>query len=185
MIAILDVDYRDSGAVAAAVLADDWTDAVAAHEVVAHIPVVAEYVPGEFFRRELPCLLAVLAQCAVRPDACVIDGYVWLGPDRPGLGARLFEALGGSTPIVGVAKSCFRSAEPVATTVLRAGSRQPLWVTAVGMDLAAAATAVRSMHGPHRVPKLLKAADRLARDAPTPARSANSPDSGCDSPATK
>jgi deoxyribonuclease V len=168
MIAILDVDYRDCGAMAAAVLAPGWTDAVPAAEVVAHIPAVEEYVPGEFFRRELPCLLTVLDRCPVRPAVCVIDGYVWLEPDRPGLGARLFEALGGSVPVVGVAKSCFRSAGPVAAQVLRAKSRQPLWVTAVGIDLAAAAEAVRSMHGPHRLPTLLKRADQLARTAPVP-----------------
>jgi deoxyribonuclease V len=168
LIAILDVDYRDPGAVAAAVLAADWSDPDPAQLLVAHLPVVAEYVPGEFFRRELPCLLTILAACQARPHVCVIDGYVWLGPDRPGLGARLFEALGGSVPVVGIAKSCFRSAGPVAAQVLRAKSRQPLWVTAVGIDLAAAAEAVRSMHGPHRLPTLLKRADQLARTAPVP-----------------
>jgi deoxyribonuclease V len=163
VIAILDVDYRDSGAVAAAVLAANWPDAVTAAEVVAHIPTVEEYVPGEFFRRELPCLLSVLDQCPVRPDVCVIDGYVWLGPDRAGLGARLFEALGRSVPVIGVGKTSFRSAAPVAAKVLRPKSRQPLWITAVGTELAPAAEAVRSMHGDYRLPTLLRRADRLAR----------------------
>jgi deoxyribonuclease V len=166
VIAILDVDYRGAGAVAAAVLAADWTDAVPAAEVVAQIPVAEAYVPGEFFRRELPCLLAVLDRCPVRPTLCVIDGFVWLGPGRRGLGARVFEALGGSVPVVGVGKTAFRSAEPVAARVCRAKSRQPLWVTAAGMELAPAAEAVRSMHGLHRLPTLLKRADRLARTAP-------------------
>ena len=60
MIAFLDVDYRDSGAIAAGVLAHDWADPTPAAEVVALIPEVADYVPGEFYRRELPCLLTVL-----------------------------------------------------------------------------------------------------------------------------
>jgi deoxyinosine 3'endonuclease (endonuclease V) len=42
LIAILDVDYRGRGAVAAAVLAADWTDAASVAEVVAHIPAVEE-----------------------------------------------------------------------------------------------------------------------------------------------
>ncbi|HVK14229.1 MAG TPA: endonuclease V [Gemmataceae bacterium] len=165
MIAFLDVDYRDAGAVAAAVLACDWADAAPAAEVVAHIPVVAEYVPGEFYRRELPCLLAVLDRCPQPPDVLVVDGYVWLGPDRPGLGARLFEALGRRTPVVGVGKTCFRSAAGVATPVYRAGSNQALWVTAAGLDPAAAAVAVRDMHGPHRLPTLIKRVDHLCRNA--------------------
>lgn len=165
MIAFLDVDYRDNGAVAAAVLARDWTDAGPAAEVVAFIPEVAEYVPGEFYRRELPCLLTVLDRCPTAPDAIVVDGYVWLGPDRPGLGARLHEALAGSVPVVGVGKTAFLSAAAVAMPVPRGGSRQPLWVTAAGIDPAVAAETVRTMHGPHRIPTLLRRADRLARSA--------------------
>ena len=169
MIAILDVDYRDAGAAAAAVLAHDWADPAPAAEVVAHIPAVAEYVPGEFFRRELPCLLNVLDRCPTPPDLVVVDGYVWLGPDRPGLGARLHEALGGSIPVVGVGKTCFLSAQAVSVPILRGGSKQPLWVTAAGVDPAAAAESVRGMHGPYRLPTLIGRVDRLARTA-TPAQ---------------
>jgi deoxyribonuclease V len=162
VIAFLDVDYRDTGAVAAAVLANRWTDPTPAVEVVAHIPVVAEYIPGEFFRRELPCLLAVLDRCPP-PDMIVVDGYVWLGPDRPGLGARLHEAVG--VPVVGVGKTCFRSATDVSVPVQRGARKQPLWVTAIGIDVAAAAEAVRAMRGPHRVPTLIRRVDRLTRSA--------------------
>src|SRR4051794_38890173 len=154
MIAFLDVDYRECGAVAAAVLARDWADPVPAAEVVAHVAAVADYVSGEFFRRELPCLLTVLGRCPTQPDVVVVDGYVWLGPDRPGLGARLHEALGGGVPVVGVGKTSFLSARPVAVPIHRGGSKQPLSVTAVGIDTALAAEAVRTMHGPHRIPTL-------------------------------
>jgi len=165
LIAFLDVDYRESGAVAAAVLAHTWVDPAPAAEVVAFRTEVAEYVPGEFYRRELPCLLAVVSRCPAMPDVIVVDGYVWLGPDRPGLGARLPEALGGNVPVVGVGKTSFLSAQTVAIPVLRGGSKQPLWVTAIGLAPAVAAEAVRTMHGPHRVPALLRRVDRLARSA--------------------
>ena len=56
MIAILDVDYRDEKAVAACVIANDWTDAQPAAEFVETILHVEPYVPGEFYCRELPCL---------------------------------------------------------------------------------------------------------------------------------
>jgi deoxyribonuclease V len=96
------------------------------------------------------------------PQVIVIDGYVWLGHQRPGLGAHLYEALGGSVAVIGVAKTSFVKAEPV-VPVLRGRSRSPLHVTAVGMDVAEAASHIRTMHGPHRVSTLLKRVDQLSR----------------------
>jgi deoxyinosine 3'endonuclease (endonuclease V) len=53
----------------------------------------AEYVPGQFYKRELPLLRAVIDNLPSRPSMLIIDGYVWLGAtDAPGLGAHLFEA---------------------------------------------------------------------------------------------
>lgn len=165
MIACLDVDYRATGAVAACVGFLDWTDAVPAFEVALPIDRVEPYEPGQFYRRELPCLLALL-ECVAQPlDVLVVDGYVWLGDEtRPGLGAHLHQALGGSTPVVGVAKTRYEGATAV-EEVLRGRSRQPLYVGAVGMDRVEAADRVRSMHGPDRIPTLLKRVDRLARDS--------------------
>jgi deoxyribonuclease V len=40
-----------------------------------------------------------------------------------------------------------------------------LFVSAVGIGVDEAAKAVRAMHGPHRMPTLLKLVDRAARDA--------------------
>lgn len=137
-----------------------WAAATAEHETTAVVREVAEYTPGEFYRRELPCLRAVLA-AGPRPDIVVVDGYVGLGDGRPGLGAYLFDALGGEVPVVGVAKTRFASGE--AAAVCRGGSRSPLWVTTAGMDATEAAERVAAMAGPYRVPTLLKRADRLAR----------------------
>ena len=92
----------------------------------------------------------------------IIDGYVWLGGQRPGLGGHLHEVLGQQVAIIGVAKTQFAGAEPV-ELVLRGQSRTPLYVSAVGMDLATAASHIRAMHGPHRIPTLLKRVDQLSR----------------------
>jgi deoxyribonuclease V len=46
--------------------------------------------------------------------------------------------------------------------VVRGGAR-PLHVTALGLDAADAAARVAAMHGPYRLPTLLKRADQLAR----------------------
>lgn len=163
MIVAVDVDYRVTEVVAACVGFRAWTDAVAALEAVTRTPgAPAAYAPGEFFRRELPHLQAALAALAITPALIIVDGYAWLGPDRPGLGAHLHAAIG--VPVVGVAKRHFAGAT-TAIEVRRGSSAQPLFVTAIGVDPVAAAADVQAMHGAHRLPTLLKRVDRLARDA--------------------
>src|SRR5205823_5903515 len=89
MIACVDVDYRGDEAAAACVLSAGWADEAPAGELVERVVGVAPYVPGQFYKRELPCLLAVLRQVAEPIDVVVIDGYVWLEDEsRPGLGAH-------------------------------------------------------------------------------------------------
>jgi deoxyribonuclease V len=158
----VDVDYRATEVVTACVGFRTWTDAAPAIEVVTRSPgAAAAYQPGNFFQRELPPLLVALRRLTVPPAIIVVDGYVWLEPGVPGLGARLHDALG--IAVVGVAKSPFAGAID-ARVILRGTSLDPLYVTAIATDVDAAATGVRAMHGPHRLPTLLKRVDRLARD---------------------
>jgi deoxyribonuclease V len=162
VIACLDAAYLAEETSVACVLAADWSDGVAISEIVRKFPEAAPYQSGEFFRRELPVLLQLLSELSVEPDVVVIDGYVWLDSNqRPGLGGHLFSALGGSTPVVGVAKTRFVGAP--AAPVLRGTSRSPLFVTSAGMPQEEAAAHVRDMHGRFRLPTLLKHADTLAR----------------------
>src|SRR5262245_26211321 len=106
MIACVDVDYRADGALAALVGCRSWTDATPSLELTETIARVEPYEPGQFYKRELPCLLAVLRRVPEPIDLVVVDGFVWLGDEsRPGLGAHLHCALGGSIPVVGVAKT--------------------------------------------------------------------------------
>ncbi len=161
MIAALDAAYDEKGvATAAAVVFERFGDAVAQAACTATVEDVADYVPGQFFRRELPPLLAVLAKVAQKPDTLIVDGYVMLG-DRPGLGGHLWERLDRRVTVIGVAKSRFAGAEAV--EIIRGRSRKPLYVTAAGCNARAAAENIAAMHGPHRIPDLLKLADRLAR----------------------
>lgn len=160
-IAAVDVDYRPDRAVAACLTFGSWSDGQPLESWTRTLPGAAEYEPGSFYTRELPCLLAVLAPCAGL-RAIVVDGFVWLGEGRPGLGARLYEALGAKAPVIGVAKNPFRGAPAI--EVRRGGSVRPLFVTAVGLETPEAAAWVEAMHGPHRIPTLLRAVDRLCRD---------------------
>jgi deoxyribonuclease V len=161
MIAAFDVHYlRDERASAAAVLFHNYTDAESAMEFVGLTDGVSPYIPGQFYRRELPCILSLLEQFDQAPDEMLIDGYVMLG-DRPGLGQHLFESFSGKIPVIGVAKSKYRSSSGV--EVFRGGSKRPLYVTSAGVDPHEASERIRLMHGAHRVPALLKRVDLLAR----------------------
>jgi deoxyribonuclease V len=162
MLAALDVQYDDTRSLgtAAAVLFARWDDMAAATEYTAVVENIQPYVPGEFFRRELPCLLAVLGKISEPLEALVVDGYVRLN-EKPGLGRHLSEHLPPGTPVIGVAKTRFHSA--AAVEVLRGDSKSPLFVTSIGIDPQEAADRIRRMHGPHRIPTLLKRADQLAK----------------------
>lgn len=161
----VDVDYRpDGGGVAAGVVFANWTSAEVERIVTKAIEAVRPYQSGRFYERELPCILELLSEAAIEPDVVVIDGYVWLGPDRrPGLGAHLFTALNGEIPIIGVAKTRFADT-PAETEVFRGRSRRPLYVTSAGIEAATARDGIASMHGRHRIPTHLSAVDRACRD---------------------
>ena len=164
MLACVDVQYQDDNAAAACLTFSDWTSSASLQEFTAEISGVEPYVSGEFYRRELPCLLEVLARLPELPEVVVIDGYVWLGDHKPGLGAYLFEALAGRVPIVGVAKTSHLQASP-SVEIFRGESRTPLLISAVGIGLEEAASLVSSMNGSFRIPTLLKKVDQLARAA--------------------
>jgi deoxyribonuclease V len=162
MIAAFDVHYLDNGsASAAAVLFSDYNDSEPSAVYTKFLPDgAADYVPGSFYRRELPCILTLLSQIDKTVDEMIVDGYVMLG-NRPGLGQRLFEQLDGKIPVIGVAKSKFEGAS--GTEVFRGESHRPLYITAAGMAQKKAAERIRTMHGAHRIPTLLKRVDLLAR----------------------
>lgn len=156
-----DVHYLPSGgACAAAVVAADAAFCAVLAEQTALVAQVLPYRPGQFYLRELPPLRAVLGGVPGL-GLLVIDGYADLDPaGRPGLGAHAHAAFG--VPVIGVAKTRFRTADH-AVEVLRGGSARPLFVTAAGMPQDQAASLVRQMAGPFRLPDALRRADALAR----------------------
>ena len=164
MIACVDVHYKKDGtAQVACLLFQNWSDDKAVKELTTVVSQVQNYVPGSFYMRELPCIMEILQMVQETIDLVIVDGYVWLSPSKKGLGKHLFDELGGKTPVVGVAKSFFRNADSVAIAVLRGKSKNPLYVTAEGLDGQAAARLVKNMHGKHRMPTLLKRLDQLTK----------------------
>ncbi|MFO0876990.1 MAG: endonuclease V [Gemmataceae bacterium] len=162
----LDVDYREAAAMAAALVFEHWSDARPARALTRLVTGIEPYVPGQFYRRELPCLLAVLEQIFEPLETVVIDGYVWLEDEsRPGLGAHLFQHFHGAIPIIGVAKTRFLASKNSVAVTRGDCSTKPLHVTAAGMSADRAAECIRSMHGGYRIPTLLREVDHLCRSA--------------------
>ena len=163
MIVAIDVYYADPQAVVAGLLFPCWeSDAIDRH-IVKQMEQVAPYEPGAFYKRELPCILSLLSEIDQALEAIVIDGYVTLGAEgKDGLGMLLYNAIECCTPIVGVAKNKFLGT-PAECKIWRGKSRNPLYITSVGIPLESAKQMVSSMHGQHRIPTILKKVDQLCR----------------------
>lgn len=161
----IDVGYHEQGATVAGVLFHDWTDPHPAEEHSILVENVEPYESGQFYKRELPCMLALLEQIEHEPEVIIVDGFVWLSKNqsipKPGLGAYLYEKLEKRVPVIGVAKTEFAGSG--AAELLRGGSVRPLYISAEGIDLADAVCAIQAMHGKHRFPTLLKRVDLLSR----------------------
>lgn len=164
-LACVDVDYQGATAVAACVLFDDWEAKTSTQQFVEVVSPVEPYIPGQFYRRELPCILKVLGKLSELPEVIVVDGYVWLGNEtKPGLGAHLHHALNAQATVIGVSKNRFLNAAPV-TEIIRGASKRPLFISAAGMNLIEAEHCIKVMDGENRIPTMLRLVDRLCRTA--------------------
>lgn len=163
MILAVDVRYWEKCAAVAGVGFAEWRDDYPETELVTFIEVPAAYQPGQFYKRELPCILKLIQEHDLHPECIVVDGFVYLdGSSKPGLGSHLYHALDGEVPVIGVAKSPFKGIAPE-YQVYRGTSKKPLYVTALGIDSDKAKELIRKMHGKHRLPTLLKRVDQLCR----------------------
>ncbi|GLY26896.1 endonuclease V [Kineosporia sp. NBRC 101731] len=131
---------------------------------VAMVDEVAPYEPGQFYKRELPSVRAVLSGLDELPDLLLVDGFVDLDPTgTAGMGRYVHNEFG--LTVIGVAKTPFRTATH-AVEVCRGSSQRPLHVTAAGIAVDEAAALVRHLAGPHRIPEALRAVDRLSKGLP-------------------
>ena len=161
MIIAIDVHYRETYAKAVAIEFEDWQveNPTKINQVL--LPEIAPYIPGQFYKRELPCIVEVLEQSNLSlVETIIIDGYVTLDDTKkPGLGRYLYEYLEKSIPVIGVAKTSFKDNKKFVREVFRGESKQPLFVTCVGMKLEEAAKRILEMSGEFRIPTLLKILD--------------------------
>lgn len=161
MILAFDTYYHAEQAKTVCIAFPNWTDAVPVQVYAELTPVESEYEPGAFYKRELPCILSLLAKIDLSGvEAIVVDGYVVLDDaGKLGLGGYLFEAFERKIPVIGVAKTNFAQNEHSKIALLRGSSERPLFITAMGVDLETAAGYIRQMHGEFRMPTLLRFLD--------------------------
>ncbi len=163
MILAVDVHYHNDSARIAGIAIDGWENEVPIGEYISEMSGVADYRPGMFFLRELPCIIRLIAEHCLAPEIIIVDGYVYLdGAGKPGLGKHLFDALRGKVAVIGVAKRAFKGISRE-FAVYRGSSKSPLYVTSEGIELFLAKAVIAKMQGKYRLPDLLKQVDQLCR----------------------
>ena len=103
-VAGIDVGFESGGRITrAAVVVLRFPQLVPVEQAVVRQRTRFPYVPGYLSFREIPAVLAALAQLTVRPDLLLCDGQGYAHPRRFGLACHLGVLT--DTPSIGVAKS--------------------------------------------------------------------------------
>jgi len=165
MIIAVDVYYEEKQAKSVGVIFHNWEDSKPHDVIVSYTENPQEYEPGSFYKRELPCIQELLNQTDLtKIHTIVVDGYVYLDHEKkPGLGHYVYTSLSAEIPVIGVAKNAFHQNEAYVKKIYRGNSSKPLYITSVGVELAAAAEHIQSMHGEYRFPHLLKLLDQQTK----------------------
>lgn len=166
MILAFDTFYTNDMAITVAVEFNSWSDSEPIAEHYSINTTINDYVSGEFYKRELPCILKTLETISLKDcQAIIIDGYVVLDDyGKLGLGGYLFNALNKKIPIIGVAKTDFHQINKLKELVYRGESKKPLFITSLGIETKLAANYIKIMNGEYRLPQLLKRVDSLGRE---------------------
>lgn len=179
-VAGVDVGFRCGGQVArAGVAVLSFPGLVPMQQAVAERPVAFPYIPGLLSFRELPAVLAALAQLAEPPDLVLVDGQGVAHPRRFGIACHLGVVTG--LPCVGVAKTrllgvhdsvadrrgawvpLYDRGEVVGAVLRSRVGVRPIYVS-VGhrLNLESAVAWVMACVGRYRLPQTTRAAHALA-----------------------
>lgn len=165
MILAFDTYYFGNKAKTVCLSFDSWTKCEKFEVYSEILENVEEYTSGEFYKRELPCILSLIKKIEIENiEAIIVDGFVFLDDNQKlGLGGHLYKSLGSKIPILGVAKTNFAAIEKNKRKLLRGKSDNPLYITAVGIDLDNATEMIKNLSGQYRIPTILKTLDSLTR----------------------
>lgn len=158
--------YSDTLAFTVGVLFNRWTDDEPAEIISSICTKFSSYIPGEFYKRELPCVLGLLEKVDMdKIETIIVDGFLRLrfndGTEKDGLGKKLFDSLNmPGLKVIGLAKSDFCRTDEISASLLRGSAVNPLWVQGIGLPDNVAAGNIKMMSGKSRIPKLLKILDK-------------------------
>jgi deoxyribonuclease V len=165
MVLSLDVHYRNDKAKIVGVLFE-WDDISSKKIIIECIDKVEEYSPGEFYKRELPCLLKIIEKVDLtKIEAIIIDGYVFVDNNwKYGLGGILWGKLDKKVPIIGVAKTSFFKNKETVKELIRGNSKKPLYVSTIDYPIDKAIDNLKKMSGEFRMPTILKQMDTITKE---------------------
>ncbi|WP_281950794.1 endonuclease V [Nitrosophilus kaiyonis] len=164
MILIVDVGYKKDKACVVGLEIENFENEKIKNIYKIECKNFAEYIPGKFYKRELPCIIKLIKEYKLNPDIIIIDGYVYLdGFNQKGLGAYLYDKLNRIVKIIGVAKNKYFLISNH-FELYRGKSKKPLYITSAGIDFEKAKNIIKNMKGDFRIPNLLKRADKESKD---------------------
>ena len=175
MILALDSYYKDDICNTSLVIfKHPWSDSPIYQDTI-YTKVTSEYIPGEFYKRELPGIIMILKKLQKEKidlwehiTTIIVDGFVTLklgDKEWGGLGYYLqeyLESIGCNKRIYGVAKSKFGDCDQISKLIYRGKSEKPLYVQST-FNIDIAANVIQQLHGKYRIPTILKSVDQLSR----------------------
>lgn len=156
----VDVHYKETYAKTVGVLFN-WEDETPKEIITTIVKEVAKYESGQFYKRELPCILQLLEKIDLKNvDSLIVDGHIYVNNDKTfGLGGHLYHALSEKIPIIGVAKKSFVNTNKVSFPIYRGESIVPLYISAIGYEVEKAIQNIINMKGNYRIPTILQVLD--------------------------
>jgi exodeoxyribonuclease-5/deoxyribonuclease V len=175
MIVAFDTYYYNGTSYTVGGVFNTWGDKEVSYFVTSkRIGIDSEYIPNEFYKRELPCIMQCLSMMNVNDiEIIVIDGFVWLPSDdgelKKGLGAILQDEIlkqyGKKVTVIGIAKNKHRE-DIKGCVALERGSetKKPLFITCSNVSLTRQyALQIEKMSGGYRIPNIIKSVDSKSR----------------------
>ena len=148
--------YSDTNCYTVGLVFSHWNSKKPDYILESTVSEFAPYIPGQFYKRELPGVLSIIRQVNLREfDTIILDGFTRLLDNSlniiPGLS------------IIGVAKSMFCKSDSVSLPLYRGQAKTPLWISVSSgseIDLMTARDYIKSMYGDSKLPDMLKLLDK-------------------------
>ena len=179
-IAGVDTGFEDGGSTARACIAVvRWPDLTPVTTVIGRAAVAFPYIPGYLSFREIPAILAAVAELPELPDLLLCDGQgiahprrfgiaahlgLWL--DRPAIGVGKSRLCGAHAPVgsnKGAEQPLYDGDERIGTVVRSRTGVKPVYVSpGHRVDHEAAVRWVLACTSKYRLPEPIRTADRAA-----------------------